>query len=201
MEEALDEFLGCPYSRLPVYEGSLDKVVGLVYGKDLARHFCGIREGELSDYIREPRFVSQTTSVQELLDIFRRERIQMAVVLDQYGGTAGMVTFEDAVEEVVGEIQDEFDSEDHPIFRLDAERIQVNGDLLLEKLSQFLKLKLPPTRVRTVAELVAEVSQGDPKVGDLRVWEGLEFRVDTVQERGIQSVVVRCLPDNEKKPH
>lgn len=197
LSEAFDDFLGKPSSRLPVYKGSLDQVVGLVYGKDLARHYAkNGEEGELKDFIRPARFVSTNTPVQEILRIFRQESLQMVMVSDEYGGTAGLVTFEDAVEEVVGEIQDEFDLEEHPIFRLDSKRYQVSGELSIEKLGQHLKRPLSHPRVKTMGGLMAEGAESNtPKVGDVRTWEGLELRVEAVRERTVASIQVRVLGD------
>lgn len=196
MAEVLDDFLGFRYTRIPVYEDSLDNVVGVLYGKDLARHFCAHGEtGLLADHLHPARFVSVTTPVEEILELFRRESLQMVLVADEFGGTAGLVTFEDAVEEVVGEIQDEFDAEDQPIVRLDAERVQVSGDLLLDKLTQFLKRPSAGSKVKTVGGLLAESAEDSPRVGDLRVWEGLEFRVEAVRERRVESVQVKILPE------
>lgn len=198
LSAALDSLFEHKYSRIPVYQGSLDKILGVLYTKDLARHYCQRgEEGSLMELVRKPRFVPRSTPVEEILAIMRNERIQMVIVLDEFGGTAGLVTFEDVVEEVVGEIQDEFDAEDLPIEALGENLFKVRGELLLEELAQHIRRPLTHPTVKTVGGLMLEATHDEPKVGDATVWNQLEFRTLAVTDHHVDSVEVRVLPLTE----
>src|SRR5690554_8168277 len=113
-ETLLNTIISEGYSRVPVYDGSIDKIVGVVHAKDLLPQLVDKQEIELKNIIRKPYFIPETKKINDLLTEFQLKRIQIAIVLDEFGGTSGMVTLEDIVEELVGEIQDEYD-EEHPI--------------------------------------------------------------------------------------
>src|SRR5690606_31278300 len=113
-ELLLNTIISEGYSRVPVYDGSIDKIVGIVHAKDLLPQLVDKQEIELKNIIRKPYFIPETKKINDLLTEFQLKRIQIAIVLDEFGGTSGMVTLEDIVEELVGEIQDEYD-EEHPI--------------------------------------------------------------------------------------
>lgn len=192
--EALAQVCNTRYSRHPVYQGDLDTIQGLLYTKDLARHYAHHgTEGNLKDLLRPVRFVPESTPAEELLALFRRERIQFAVVLDEYGGTAGVVTLEDVVEEVVGEIQDEFDQELPPLRELRPNVYEVRGDLLLEELSQTLRLDLEHPTVDTVGGLVMAQRQGLPAQGDTVEWERLRLTVLAMSKTSVERVRLEVL--------
>src|SRR5690606_38699340 len=113
-ELLLNTIISEGYSRVPVYDGSIDKVVGVVHAKYLLPQLMDKEEIELKNIIRKPYFIPETKKINDLMTEFQLKRIQIAIVLDEFGGTSGMVTLEDIVEELVGEIQDEYD-EEHPI--------------------------------------------------------------------------------------
>jgi CBS domain containing-hemolysin-like protein len=198
VKEAFIAFRDHRFSRMPVYKESLDNIVGVLYCKDLARHYAAEGEtGKLTTLVRKPRFIPHSTPVEDVLAVFRAERIQMVVVLDEFGGTAGLVTFEDVVEEVVGEIQDEFDLEQNPIDEVEDGLLRVQGELLIEELAQYLKTSLAHPNVKTVGGLMLEATHDAPKVGDSTVWNNLEFRTLAVTERHVDTVEVRVLPEIE----
>ncbi len=147
-----------PHSRYPVLDQDLDHVVGTLHTKDLARHMVnGDSAFDLRSLMREAVFVPETLPLDELLLRFRHEHFQIAYAVDEYGGMAGMVTLEDLAEELVGEIQDEFDSELAPMERLDANSVRVRGDLLLDELTQHYDVEFPDVEAETVGGLIMEV--------------------------------------------
>jgi magnesium and cobalt exporter, CNNM family len=200
LAEAFESFREHRYSRLPVYNETIDNIVGLLYSKDLARHYASKGDsGELAELIRKPRLIPRSMPVEDILALFRSERIQMMVVLDEFGGTAGLVTFEDLVEEVVGEIQDEFDMEENPIEEIGDGLLRVQGELLIEELAQHLKRPLSHPNVKTVGGLILDAVHDEPHTGDSTIWNKIEFRASAVTERHIDFVEVRLLPDLEQE--
>ena len=196
--EAFEAFREHRFSRLPVYKDTIDNIVGVVYSKDLARHYASRGEsGELADLIRKPRLIPRSMPVEDILEVFRSERIQMMVVLDEFGGTAGLVTFEDLVEEVVGEIQDEFDTEENPIVKIGDDLFRVQGELLLEELAQYLKRPLSHPNVKTVGGLIIDAVHDEPHLDDTTVWNNIEFKVVALTERHVDFAEVRLLPEPE----
>ncbi|MGE0490045.1 MAG: hemolysin family protein [Vulcanimicrobiota bacterium] len=185
LSQALDRVCETGYSRHPVYGESLDHIDGILYTKDLARHVVARGEqGDLSELLRPARHVPASTGLEELLEIFRREHLQLAVVLDEYGGTAGLVSLEDVFEEVIGEIQDEFDQEVDPIARQEDGSYLVRGDVLLEELTQHLGRSFDHPSVKTLGGLVLELKANVPVVGDILEWEGVKLEVMATQRKG-----------------
>lgn len=133
-----------PYSRFPVFEDNLDNVIGLLHVKDLVHYYLQTApqqsEFNLLALCHQPVHIPENYSVDKLLNMFRRERIHQAVVVDEFGGTAGIITLEDLVEEVVGEVRDEFDAELDPLIELAPGSIEVSGDYLLDELSRIVPL-------------------------------------------------------------
>jgi putative hemolysin len=159
------------FSRLPVYEGDLDHIIGFIYNKDLFQQFYLGREIELRRMLRDPLFIPESLALDRLLLLFQERRTQLAIVLDEFGGTRGMVTFEDILEELVGEIHDEHrrDESQHVVQR-DERSWLVDGQLAIHDLIDHLPPKIPllsETRgASTVAGLVTTRLHELPKIGD-----------------------------------
>ncbi|MCL4292772.1 MAG: hemolysin family protein [Acidimicrobiia bacterium] len=180
------------FSRLPAYEDSLDNVVGLVYLKDLVgRVRAGEGERPVRDALRAAVFVPEQKRVAELLREMQNKQFHMAIVVDEYGGTSGLVTLEDLLEEIVGEITDEYDVEEPGVERLDDGSLRVPGGLPVDDLSRELGQELPDTEWDTVAGLVFNLLGKVPDGGETVTFQGLEFRAERVQGRRIVSVTVR----------
>jgi len=132
------------HSRIPVYEGNIDNIVGILHVKDLLKCWHE-REGDvkLADVLRPPLLVPETKGIDDLLQEFRVERVHMAIVLDEYGGTAGLVTIEDIIEEIVGEIQDEYDQEERPIEELEDGIYSLDARTPIDEVNELLKIALP----------------------------------------------------------
>lgn len=185
------------HSRYPIYQDNLDTIIGLLHIKDLARQQLdgggplNLREMAL----RRPVIaVPETLSLESMLERFRREKATLAVVIDEFGGTAGIVTTEDLIEEVVGEIQDEFDEERAPFEILGAWELRVQGSLLLDELNQHFDLELEHQEVHTVGGLIMSILGRIPEAGDEAEVDGVTFTVESVEGRAVESVRV-LLPE------
>jgi CBS domain containing-hemolysin-like protein len=179
------------YTRYPVYDGNLDQITGILHIKNLARQL--VHEGEILDMTRllvPALFIPESVSLEEMLIRFRREGLQIAIVLDEYGGTAGLVTLEDVVEEVVGEILDEFDHEIEPMISMGPLKLRVRGDLLLDELNQHHDLHLEHPNADTVAGLVMVELGRILQPGDKVDYDGVHFEVETVKGLAVQTLLV-----------
>jgi len=167
------------HSRLPVYEGTIDHIVGVVYIRDLVP---ALRHGRLEQPVgelRRPAFiVPETKKVDDLFKEMQQKKVSMAIVIDEYGGTAGLVTVEDLLEEIVGEIQDEYDLEEKPIQLLDDRTAVVNGRIHLDDVNELLGIQLPMDEVDTVAGLVYSLFGRVPVQGEVITLPGAELRVE-----------------------
>jgi putative hemolysin len=179
------------HSRIPVYDESVDNIRGIVYAKDLLRFVHQDLSGvSLTDLMRPALFVPESKRVDDLLRDLQRARVHLAVVVDEYGGTAGLVTIEDIIEEIVGEIQDEYDRE-VPLFeRRDEGEFTVDGRMSVDELSELLGVRLPETESETVGGLVARALGHIPESGDVGHIGAVTFRVEAVERRRVRSIQV-----------
>ncbi|MCE7870799.1 HlyC/CorC family transporter [bacterium CPR1] len=196
VEADRDEVLGAihehRYTRYPVYEGDMDHLVGVLHIKDLARQMVQDYPYDLRALLRPVLYVPASTPLEDMVNRFRTGRTQFAVVLDEFGGMAGVVTVEDVVEEVVGEIQDEFDQEMPPLERLDDETVRVRGDLMLTDLRREFGGEIPEhPEVETVGGMVMAELGRVPESGDRVRYAGLDFEVEEVTGMAVQSLLVR----------
>lgn len=190
------------HSRIPVYEGRIDNIVGLLYIKDLLK-FWGEHQGKeliLKDFMRQPYFVPETKMVNELLRDFQRNRIHMAIVVDEYGGTAGLVTMEDLIEEIVGEIEDEYDTRSKKIEKLENGDVLVDARMDIGELNEELDISLPDEEgVETIAGFITSLLGRVPPVGEIIDYEGLKIHVVEATKRRIGKIKICCLKSGEGK--
>ena len=181
---------------MPCYEDTTDDIVGLVYLKDLvqqARAGAGRRPVRIA--VRDAVFVPEQKRVAELLREMRTEKFHMAVVIDEHGGTAGIVTLEDLLEEIVGEITDEFDVEGPGIETLAGGGLRAPGRTPIDDVSEALGRELPDTEWDTVGGLVFNLLGHVPEAGETVRFQGLEFRTERVDGRRITSVAITPVED------
>jgi CBS domain containing-hemolysin-like protein len=190
------------FSRMPVYKtGNQDNVAGLVYAKDVMRKLHGGRNGKrdakpkLKDLIRKAMFVPDSKKVAELLREMQAKKTHMAIVFDEYGDTAGLVTMEDLLEEIVGEIADEYDREEPQVQPLGDNTLLVNGRLPIDELSELLDVELPDAEWDTVGGLMTGLLGKLPSKGEQVSFQGLRFRAERVQGRRIAKVLITKTPD------
>ncbi|MFW5966383.1 MAG: hemolysin family protein [Persicimonas sp.] len=197
-EETIDRLVECGHSRLPVYENNVDQIIGLFYAKDILSIIANgqSEEFDLSDYLRQPYFVSESKPVAELLSEFQAERMHLALVVDEFGGTAGLITLEDIIEEIFGDIQDEYDVEPTHLVPVDAHTVRADARIDLDQLEHYFSLELPdhPDYESLGGFLMAQVG-GVPEPGEELHWEGLRFRVLEADSKRVMRVLVERLRD------
>lgn len=193
-DEIADAFLSSGFSRLPVYDGSLDHVVGVLHQKDFFR-FLRSGEGSLDDLLQKPMFVTEYMKLQNLMAKMRAEQEHIAFVLDEYGGVTGLVTFEDVLEELVGEIWDEHDDVVEEIVDLGDGRFRVSGVVDYDELAE--RFGLSPAGEEddftSVSGWVMDRLKKIPEVGDTFEADGWSVRVEQAGDRRVQSVLLTPL--------
>ena len=199
VDEALEKAIGAGYSRLPAFGEGPDDILGLVYLKDIIRRTRenGGAHGTLREIVRPAVFVPEQKRVAELLREMQQDKFHMAVVIDEYGGTAGLVTLEDLLEEIVGEIVDEYDVEAPRVERLPDGGLRVAGGTPIDEVNELLDMELPDTDWDTVGGLMFNLLGHVPVEGEAVDFQGLEFRAERVQGRRI--LTVRITP-KESEP-
>lgn len=187
------------YSRIPVFHEDLDNILGIIYVKDLLK-FIGTKisdDESLKDYIRDPLFVPETIPCGKLFAKMTETRIQLAIVVDEYGGTAGLVTIEDIVEELVGDIEDEYDDEEKDIERLDDKTYIVEGITDIDDACENLGIEIPEGDYDTLAGFIISKLGFVPSSKDVNVeveYNGTKFEILKVEDRRIEKIKV-TLPD------
>jgi len=180
------------FTRYPVVDGDKDHVVGSLHIKDLLTSLLEGKTDSLENVMRPILTVPETISISRLLTMLQKQRSQMAILIDEYGGTAGLVTVEDIMEEIVGDIQDEFDDERPEVEQKD-DLLSFDGRMLLEEVNDYLGLSLDDTEVDTLAGWIYMQIDHPPKVGDTVRAEGYEFIVNEVDHFRITRVLVKKL--------
>ena len=178
------------HSRLPVYEEDVDHVLGLLHVKD-ALPFWGDEKLDLRKLMRPVLFVPETKRITDLLSEMRKTRSHLAVVIDEYGGTAGILTIEDIIEEIVGEIQDEHDSEEAQLIRLNQNELRVDARLDVDEVAEFFSVELPKNGFDTVGGFLNSLTGQVPQTGEVICFGPLEFMVEESDERRIKKIKVR----------
>ncbi len=195
VDDAIGRMIDAGFSRLPAYEGESDNITGLVYLKDLVRRSAdGNGRLPVRDALRPAVFVPESKNVSDLLQQMRAEKFHMAIVVDEYGDTAGLITMEDLLEEIVGEISDEYDVEEPEIERLSPTVVRVPGGTNIGDLNDELEANLPDDEWDTVGGLLLNLLGHVPQEGECVEFRGLEFCAERVVQRRVQSVLVTVLP-------
>ena len=185
-------------SRIPVFRESLDEVVGVVFAKDVLK---ALHQGKvdmpLADIVREARYVPESKKAAELLREMQKEKFHMAMVTDEYGSVSGLVSLEDLLEELVGDITDEYDTEEPGLVQLEDGSYRVSGKASIDDLNELLDVELPDEEWDTVAGLVLDLFGKIPDAGEETSFRGLTFRADEVNGRRVVSVVITRTPGQE----
>jgi putative hemolysin len=176
------------HSRFPVFEESLDNVVGIIHSKDILNYVDRPQEFSIRDVARPPYFVPDSKPIETLLQSFRRKRVHLAVVVDEYGGVEGIVTLEDVVEEIVGEIQDEYDVEEVLIKEIAPGRYLVDGSASLRSINRRFSLQLSEEHANTLAGFLLRIMGTIPEVGDSCVSDGTRFIVRKMEDRRVEEI-------------
>jgi len=209
LEVVLDTVVTSGFSRIPVYEGSEDNIVGLVYAKDLLelmnKKNGSKKKVRIRKLMRPAPIFPETKKIDELLREMQRKKQHMAVMVDEYGDVAGIVTIEDIIEEIVGEIRDEFDQEEEPVEIIDESHALVDGALNLDEVNERFDLELVEEDADTLAGLVVALFGKIPEVGETITWSDerteVEFTVEQMDRNRIERVrleVTKREPEDEE---
>ena len=191
VREVLTAIIACGHSRIPVYEGTIDNVVGIVYAKDLLKYW-GKDEASvvLKEIVRSPFFIPETKNLEELLHEFKKRRVHIAIVIDEYGGTSGLVTIEDLLEEIVGDIQDEYDLEEEWLQPQADGTVVVDARLPIEELEEHFAIQVEREKFDTVGGLIFYLLGRIPAIGETVECNGIRLIVLDADERRISKVRV-----------
>ena len=199
------------YSRIPVYEESLDKIIGIVYIKDLIGYIGSSvpKQENLRKIMREPYFVPESMKCGMLFQEMTARRVQMAVVVDEYGGTAGIVTLEDLLESIVGNIQDEYDNEEEDFSVIDETTFTVDGTTPIDEVNEHVGVNLPEDEYDTIGGFVISLLGYLPNDGEMNEldYKNLHFTILNLEDKRIGKLKVEILPeededdDDEDEPH
>jgi len=193
--EVLDRVASSEHARFPVFEETLDNVVGILYAKDLLPSVIAETEpqGDWSTLMRPASFVPATKTIDQQLRDFKSQRTHIALVMDEYGGTAGLVTFEDVLEEIVGDIRDEYDEEEQDVRQEGHDRFWVSGRVSLADLTDLVGVDFQREDLTTPAGLVYDAFGRVPRAGESRVVNGFRVVVERVRQRRIDRVYLERL--------
>ncbi|HEX2111376.1 MAG TPA: hemolysin family protein [Gaiellaceae bacterium] len=200
-EEALAAVIDSPYTRYPVFRGSMDDVLGVLHVRDLfkALYDRGIDNVVLEELIRPAYVVPETKDLAALLAEFRKTNQHLAIVVDEYGAVAGIVTLEDLLEEIVGEIEDEYDLPDESVQQIDERRVRIDGTFPIDDFNEQFAQELPVEDYHTVAGFVFGQLGRAAEEGDEVVWDGMRFNVVETDGPRIDRLEVEFLSEEEKE--
>ena len=189
------------YSRIPVYKEDLDEVIGIIHTKDLVPHLDESATYNWHKLLRPPYFVHEQKPIEDLLKEFQSKRIHFAVVVDEFGGTSGIVTLEDILEEIIGEIKDEFDEEDSDYKKIDDNNYIFEGKMLINDMCRVLNLQAEIFEdIRgesdSIAGLILEISGRFPKINETVTFKEFKFTVLELEKMRIKRVKLR-IQENE----
>jgi putative hemolysin len=196
-QECLAAVVESPYTRYPVYRGSLEQILGILHVRDLFSVIAngGIHSIRIEELVRPAPMVPETKDLAAMLKEFRRTNQHMAIVVDEYGEMEGIVTLEDLLEEIVGEIEDEFDLPDETVERLDERRVRVHGTFPIDDFNEQFDKEMPQEDFHTLAGFVFGLIGRGPEFGDQVVWDGLKFTVIELDGARIEKIEVEFLEE------
>jgi putative hemolysin len=186
------------HSRVPVYDETIDKIIGIVYTKDLLRKIVGGDDFTLSEITRDVFFVPESKKIDDLLSEFKKQKKHMAIAVDEYGGTAGLITLEDVLEELVGDIQDEFDYEEELIKRIDGDSVLCNAKVHLDELKEALQINISEGGADSLGGFLYQRIGRVPRVGDTVHQDQLTYEIRSVLRQRIDKVLIKGLSSFEK---
>jgi CBS domain containing-hemolysin-like protein len=194
VREVLSSIIACGHSRIPVFDGTIDNVVGLVYAKDLLKYW-GMDESAvvLKNILRTPYFIPETKNLEELLHEFKKKRVHIAIVIDEYGGTSGLVTIEDLLEQIVGDIQDEYDLEEEWLAEEADGNVVVDARLPIEELEEHFGIAIEREKFDTVGGLIFHLTGRIPAVGEEVENDSIRLKVLEADARKISKVRITRL--------
>jgi len=198
-KEIIPEIIDRGYSRIPVYRENIDNVIGILYVKDLLQ-FLDEKDFDWTSLLREPYFVPENKKLDDLLNDFKTKKNHLAIVVDEYGGTSGLISLEDIIEEIVGDISDEFDDEDLVYSKLDENTYVFEGKTPLKDFYRIVKIEDPAVfeerkgEADTLAGFLLEISGGFPKRNDVIYFLNYSFTVEVLDNKRLKQIKVNISP-------
>ena len=181
------------FSRVPVYENSIDNIIGVLSERDFLSQLVTNKEMNVRNLIRKPLFVVETLGIASLLPMLQKNRVHMAIVIDEFGGTSGIVTLEDILEELVGEIWDEHDEKAKEVTELGTNVFEIDGDFPLDDFARLVQMELPDSRNYTLGGWLTEVFDYVPTVGEEFNYDDIKLIVTEAEDRRILKIRVESL--------
>jgi CBS domain containing-hemolysin-like protein len=198
LEFVLNTIIESGHSRIPVYKENVDQIVGILNSKDLLPYWLNTSEDfNLSRIIRDPFFVPETKRIKDLLDDLRGKKSHLAVIVDEYGGTSGLVTIEDIVEEIIGEIRDEHDAEEDDFVLQEGGSYMVSGWANLDDFEEVFKVRVPREGYDSLAGFIIHLLGKVPKKGEEITFEGISMKIQVSDPKRITRVQVT--PENSSQ--
>ncbi|AOW20860.1 gliding motility-associated protein GldE [Urechidicola croceus] len=201
-ENVITQIIKNGFSRNPVYNDNIDKITGVLYAKDLLPHL-NKQTFKWQDLMREPFFVPENKKLDDLLKEFKEKKIHLAVVVDEYGGTSGIVTLEDIIEEIVGDITDEFDDDDLSYSKIDKNNYVFEGKTSIKDFSKVVNIdeslfEEEKGETETLAGLILEISGKFPKNREIINFKHLSFKIEAIDKRRVKQVKVTIKPNEDE---
>ena len=195
ISDVIEKVINKGFSRVPVYENTMDKIVGVLYVKDLLP-YLDREDFNWNELLRDPLYVPENKKLDDLLNEFKSKKIHMAIVVDEYGGTSGLITLEDVMEEIFGELNDEFDQDDSLFSKLDENTFIFDAKINLPDFYKALELQDSSSfekiseEIETLGGLLIEKAQRIPRVGQVITHQDLKFVIEIVDKKRIKQVKV-----------
>ncbi|MGB9749675.1 MAG: hemolysin family protein [Caldisericia bacterium] len=198
LEKIIDTIVSTGHSRIPIYEENIDNIIGILHVKDLVKLTC-LKNFEIKEYLHEPLFVPDTKRIGELFKEMRKKKTHMAIVLDEFGGFEGIVTMEDLLEEIVGEIQDEYDLEEVPYRKINENEYLIDAKVTIDDVMELLNLELPNDDYDTFGGFFLDLLGHIPHKGEKVSYNNITLTAVEVKGNRIVKIKVEVNKENEKK--
>jgi magnesium and cobalt transporter len=192
VQDILDLIVTYRHTRMPVYSGNVDNILGILNVKDMLKYWTKpITENDILMNLRKPYYIPETKNTHLLLHELKQKKYHMAIVIDEYGGTSGLVTLEDLIEEIVGEIHDEHDKKEGMILELPDGYFLVDGRIEIEEIEDYFGIKISEGKYETLGGLILHLIRRIPVTGEVILFDGIEMIVEAADERTIKKVKIR----------
>lgn len=192
IEEIITAIINYGHTRMPVFKNNIDNIIGILNVKDLLKFWSQkVTEADIIANIRKPYFIPETKKINLLLHELKLKKYHMAIVIDEYGGTAGLVTLEDLIEEIVGEIADEHDKDSVEITELKDGSYLIDARVEIENIKELFKIDLPEGKFNTLGGMLLHEAKRIPLKGEVLVIGKIEATIESADERRIKKVRIR----------
>ena len=195
IEEIKEMFFEERFSRIPVYEDHIDNIIGILSEKEFFTHLIKFGEVNIRELIREPMFIFESVKISSLLTKLQKNNVHMAIVVDEFGGTTGIITLEDILEEIVGEIWDEQDEKTHSMRKISDKEYRFDSQYQLDEFTELLDVPEPESSYHTLGGWVVESFEDLPSEGDSFDYENLKVSVEEVDNRRVRTIKVEILEE------